>query len=78
MEREALNQCKGTKNLFWPDARQNHCGKELQEMEEKPKYGSRDESLKERIEGLKKSLKKSEKEIRKYENKIKSTSLADW
>ena len=50
---------------------------ELQEMEEKPKYGSRDESLKKRIEGLKKSLKKSEKEIRKYANKIKSTSLTD-
>jgi|SaaInlStandDraft_5_1057022.scaffolds.fasta_scaffold50877_2 hypothetical protein len=51
--------------------------RELQEMDEKPKNWTTNESLDEVIEGLKKSMKKTEKEIRKYENKVKSTSLTD-
>ncbi len=50
---------------------------EIQEMDEKPKNWTTNESLDEVVEGLKKSLKKSEREISKYENKIKGTSLTD-
>ncbi|MBC8282485.1 MAG: DUF4124 domain-containing protein [Nitrospinae bacterium] len=50
---------------------------ELQEMDEKPKTWTTNESLDEIIEGLQKSVKRSEKEIRKYEREIKSFSLTD-
>jgi len=50
---------------------------DLQEMDEKPKGWTTNESLGEIIEGLKKNVRKSEKDILKYENKVKSTSLSD-
>ncbi len=61
------------------ESRQKQLAKinELQEMDEKPKSWTTNESLDEVIDGLRKRLKKTEKEIRKYEIKVKSTSLTD-